>query len=96
VSLCVFSCAAQPLIDFDEAELVTFFVLHDNSIHFDDLKKSTVNLILISVLMIMVLSLIFNRILNKASKTYSIKIKIDFRIKRRIIADKKLIENNKN
>jgi hypothetical protein len=62
--------------------LVTFFVLHDNSIHFDDdLKKSTVNLILISVLMIMVLSLIFNRILNKVSKNLFDKKKLILELK---------------
>ncbi|SDZ86493.1 Signal transduction histidine kinase [Flavobacterium gillisiae] len=84
-----------PLIDFDEAEFGNVFVLHDNSIHFDDLKKSTVNLILISVLMIMVLSLIFNRILNKVSKNlFDKNQKLILELKRRIIADKKLIENN--
>jgi hypothetical protein len=57
-----------PLIDFDEAEFGNVFVLHDNSIHFDDLKKSTVNLILISVLMIMVLSLILIVFLIKLVK----------------------------
>jgi len=84
-----------PLIDFDEAEFGHVFVLHDNSIHFNDLKKSISSLIAISILMIIILSLIFNKILNRVGKNlFEKNQKLSVELKKRRIADKKLIENN--
>jgi signal transduction histidine kinase len=84
-----------PLIDFDETEFGHVFVLHDNSIHFNDLKKSISSLIIISILMIIILSLIFNKILDRAGKNlFEKNQKLSLELKKRRIADEKLIENN--
>jgi signal transduction histidine kinase len=84
-----------PLVNFDDTEYGRVFVLHDNSIHLDDLKKSISYLILVSVLMIMVLSLIFNGILNKVGKNlFDKNQKLRLELKKKMMLDKKLIENN--
>jgi signal transduction histidine kinase len=83
------------LINFDRTEFGDIFVLHDNSIHLSDLKKSIAYLILISVLMIVILSLIFNSILNKVEKNLFYKNqKLRLELKRRTILDKKLVASN--
>lgn len=84
-----------PLVNFDDTEYGRVFVLHDNSIHLNDLKKSISYLVLISVLMILILSFIFNTILNRVGKNlFDKNQKLTLELKKRIIADKKLIENN--
>ena len=84
-----------PLVNFDDTEYGRVFVLHDNSIHLNDLRKSISYLVLISVLMILILSFIFNTILNKVGKNlFDKNQKLTLELKKRIIADKKLIENN--
>jgi signal transduction histidine kinase len=84
-----------PLLNFDKNEYGRVFVLHDNSIHLNDLKKIIAYLILISVVMIAILSFVFNNILNKVGKNlFDKNQKLIIELKKRIIADKKLIENN--
>ncbi|UQD55260.1 ATP-binding protein [Flavobacterium sp. K5-23] len=83
------------LLNFDKKEYGRVFVLHDNSIHLDDLKRTIFYLILISVLMISILSFIFNNILNKVGKNlFDKNQKLVLELKKRIIVDKKLVENN--
>jgi signal transduction histidine kinase len=83
------------LTNFDDTEFGDVFVLHDNSIHMSDLKKSIAYLILISVLMITFLSLIFNGILNKVVKNlFDKNQKLRLELKKRRSLDKKLFDNN--
>lgn len=83
-----------PLINFDETEFGQVFVLHDNSIHLNDLMETIAYLILISIVMIVILSLIFNTILNKIGKNlFDKNQKLILELKKRIIAERKLSEN---
>lgn len=74
------------LTNFDDKEFGDVFVLHDNSIHVNDLKKSIAFLLIMSVSMIIILSLIFNSILNKVrnnlfDKNRKLKLELKNRIK---------------
>ncbi|MFT7164969.1 MAG: signal transduction histidine kinase [Flavobacterium sp.] len=83
------------LTNFDDTEFGDVFVLHDNSIHLNDLKESVGYLVLISVLMIVILSLIFNGILNKVGKKlFDKNKKLRLELKNRMRLDKKLFDNN--
>jgi signal transduction histidine kinase len=83
------------LVNFDRTEFGDVFVLHDNSIHLSDLKKSIAYLTLISVLMIAILSLIFNDILNKVRKNLFYKNqKLKLELKKRTILDERLVASN--
>ena len=83
------------LSNFDDKEFGDVFVLHDNSIHVNDLKKSIAFLLIMSVSMIIILSLIFNSILNKVrSNLFDKNRKLKLELKNRIRLEGKLIENS--
>jgi signal transduction histidine kinase len=83
------------LTNFDGKEFGDVIVLHDNSIHVNDLKKSVAFLIIMSVSMVIILSLIFNSILNKVrSNLFDKNRKLKLELKNRIKLEGKLIENS--
>lgn len=83
------------LVNFDRTEFGDVFVLHDNSTHLSNLKKSIGCLILISVLMIVILSLIFNGILNKVGKNlFDKNQKLRLELQKRRILDGNLVASN--
>lgn len=83
------------LMNFDKSEFGYIFVLHDNSLHFDNLKKIIITIILISFFMILLLSLVFNKILSKVEENISNKnLKLRLELNKRIEVDKKLVNHN--
>jgi signal transduction histidine kinase len=83
------------LSNFDDKEFGDVFVLHDNSIHVNDLKKSIALLLIMSVSMIIILTLIFNSILNKVrNNLFDKNRKLKLELKNRIKLEGKLIEKS--
>ncbi|WPR71919.1 ATP-binding protein [Flavobacterium sp. NG2] len=83
------------LMNFDKTEFGYVFILHDSSLHFDDLKRIIIFITLISFLMIFVLCILFNKILDRVEKNiYEQNLKLKLELKKRIEVDKKLIINN--